>query len=161
MKISKELQGKYISAAIILLAIGATVLIFYFKSWRGLGNPAASPNATPEIVLAPKGSLTDGFPSELVLDKSAAIEESYSTNYDTGVSQKTAVFNSDKSTHDLFVLSRDYFVKAGWKLTNMETDSKGNTIVFNARKGEDELNIAINKQDNKSQLTVSYLAKNK
>jgi len=154
-----KLKENYISAVIIIIAVGASVLIFYFKNWRG---PAVSPGTPPKVVLAPKGSLAEGFPSELVLDTSAAIEESYSTNYDTGLSQKTAVFSSDKSIRDLFLLYRDYFIKAGWSLTEVKINPTGNAVEFYGKKRMAELSVAITKKDTGgSKISTSYLIRNK
>ncbi len=150
-----KLKEKHILILIVIIVLLVGSAIFYYNYQR-----AAKLSAQPKTSYAPAGQLVSGFPSELVLDSKALVKESYSIDSST-TSQKTAIFNSNKSTYEFFVLSRDYFIKAGWKLTNIEADPKGDNIVFNAWRGENELNIAINKQDNGSQLTVSYLAKNK
>jgi hypothetical protein len=145
LKISKGLQEKYISAAIILLAVGATVLIFYFKNWYGLGGRPNVSNELPkgyEFIPSVTGELPVGFPKELVLFRDAKILRGESTVDGTGVSHKITEYSTNQSSADVAIQYQTKLPALGWKLSG-DPISQGTLQILNFTKDKTTLTAII------------------
>jgi len=114
-----QLREKQISTIIILLAIGGSVLILYFRSWHGRG-PIISPTITPAdnfgiLERARTGTLIAEFPAELIADPKADILDSV----EAGSSSQSApsyvtFYETDLSLADIKQFYETYFKNNGW-----------------------------------------------
>lgn len=159
MKSNKE---KCVFIIIILLTVGASILVFYFKDWRSSGSPAVSPVSPATTLAKPQyaspGQLAPGFPSELILDSGAQLGLSYSINYDPSTNQYTASFKSKESMESLFSSYKKYLGDNGWNITNEITKYPTSRGLY-AVKGAADASVAIIKQTEGSEVVVSYLSK--
>lgn len=129
LKVNIQLKEKYISVIIILVAIGASVLVFYFRGWRGWG-PSVSPTPTSAlgsniISRAAKGGLLKEFPSDLVVSDDAVILDSVEAKSpDKPKSVYTTFYETELSLTKIKQAYEAYFKKSDWKVisNNLTSD---------------------------------------
>jgi hypothetical protein len=80
--------------------------------------------STPGVpVYAQSGQIVDGFPTQLILDKSAQIIGSYSICYSASSIQYTVAWNSSSSISTLDSAYKQYLSANGWPITNEITQN--------------------------------------
>ena len=106
------------TTAIVAIIIVVAIL---GVSWYFFGR-STSPHAT----FAPQGQVISGFPKTLILDNTAAIDNSYTIGYSANLNQYTANWTSASSSLDsLYGKYLSYFTQNGWTVTNSSTNITG------------------------------------
>ncbi len=100
------LKENYVSVLMVVVAVGASVLIFYFRDWRGWEGPAVSP--TP---VGLNKVLPEDFPRELLADKDAGLVTTETQN-----SQTTAMFMSKLLPTELAEKFASSVTAGGWSI---------------------------------------------
>jgi hypothetical protein len=116
-----KLKENYVSILIVLVAVGASVLIFYFKGWRGRGEPVSSP--TP---VGLNKTLPEDFPREFLADKDAGLVAT-----ETRDSRTTAIFLSKLMPNELAEKFVSSVTAGGWDIVFEQED--GNSSRVSAR----------------------------
>jgi len=132
---------------IIILALIALGIFLFLKLKPPLGQP----------VYAPSGKLVGGFPTELILDKQAQVDKSYTINYQENIKQYTASFNSGQSAQTLFDQYKIYFENTQWQITNQT--NLPNVFGLYAKKDNFEVNVTIVPINETAKVTLGYLVK--
>jgi N-acetylneuraminic acid mutarotase len=105
-------------------------------------------------VYAPSGQIIYGFPTQLILDSTAAITNSYSIASSSTVVQYTVEWNSSNSMTSLYNTYKQYLTANGWTITNVTTQSTA--VSLSAGNTSSSLNIVINARGNGAQVLLSY-----
>lgn len=143
---------KILLVVIALIALAVAVGgVSWWRSRRGaerLGLP----------VFAPKGTVVQGFPTELLLDAQATTSGSYSIPYEANILQRTASFTSHVPMLELFNEYLSYLTRNGWTITNKVTNystSRG----LQARKGTATVSVVILEEKSSRNVSVTYVTK--
>lgn len=103
-----KLKENYVSVLMVVVAVGAGVLIFYFRDWRGWGGPVASPLNVKEITLS---ELAKEVPPELLIDENAV---KIMKTVEPG--QITVLFSSQLAPGDLMEKFIASLEAKGWRI---------------------------------------------
>lgn len=117
----------------------------------------------PQVVSVPAGSLTAGFPSELLLEKGVSVKESYAVNYaKDGISQLVANYVSAQSMIKNISMFKDYLLTNQWSISH-EGDLAYPVTYFAATKGTESVNITLvaDAKANSVTVTIAYVNKAK
>ena len=93
------------------------------------------------LTTAKQGRVVPGFPQDLLLEGSDAVESSYSLGYEGGVNQPVVRYVSSRPMSEVTVQTRAHFRSKGWIIVK-EADPESTTItnMYVAKDG-DEANI--------------------
>jgi hypothetical protein len=149
---AKSVRRLALTVVIAVAVAAALAFVFFYKKAPA---PAGQTGAQPVPKYAPQGELTPGFPRELILDSKAALQNSYTINYNPNSHQYTVSFNSLKSMTSLFGLYKDYFKGSGWGIVNEITEYKDSRGLY-AVKGGAVASIAIIDGGKTRNVIVSY-----
>ncbi|RJQ14560.1 hypothetical protein C4553_00600 [Candidatus Parcubacteria bacterium] len=143
-KQAKIALGIFAAVIVVALVIGIFTR-FRLGPREELGKP----------VFAPQGQVVEGFPTELVLDNEARLNNSYSIKYDEKTKQYSVSFSSNQSAASLLASYKQYFTKEGWLIIN-ETNLQQVKGIYAREVGVD-VNVTINVESERSSVMISYV----
>ncbi len=105
------LEKKTLWSILVGVVILGGLLIYVFTGNR---HPVQNGNTQPTY--APKGELVSGFPSNLLLDSSAPITQSYSMHYPSGAVQYTAEYQTARDAVSVIAGYQTHLGAMGWNV---------------------------------------------
>ena len=132
--------------------VAVVVVIVVALVWKPGSKPAASTGPTH----APMGQIVAGFPTQLVLDNQAQVNNSYSLDY-ASTTQYTTQINSSSSVAANFASYQSYFNSNGWTIINLSQSSPTVEGIF-AKNATAGATVTIVAEGKGSQVTITYAA---
>ena len=153
----QKVSVKVVAWTVVIVVIAATVVWFLVHRHGEQVNQSGNQTTaqTGVAVFAPKGTVTSGFPMQLILDKAAAVTNSYSINYSASGNQYTAQWNSSSSMTSLYNTYKQYLPANSWTITNDLTKYAGLRGLY-ATNASSAVNIVITAQGKGAQVVVTY-----
>jgi hypothetical protein len=144
----------WVGAAVVVVVI---VLAFVWKP--NMNNPkGTTPTPVGTPVYAPQGQLIPQFPTQLILDSAASLNQSYSINYSSTTNHYTAEYNSSSSMASMYTKYKTYLPANGWVIANdmtLYSNSRG-LYATNTSSG---VEVAIDQIGKGSKVIITYLIK--
>jgi hypothetical protein len=167
----KNLDPKlFVAVVLIILVIVGIVITMLGKTQNVEQSPEVLPPVTPDATapaidygpekVSAGEALPEGFPKELILGENTKVTEGYSLDYGDLI-QRTAIYNMDSTTEDIYEQYIQLLKKAGWVLMNTYKSKKISS--FYAMKKNEELSITIDEREDgeslASQISISLIYK--
>jgi hypothetical protein len=106
---------------------------------------------------ASQGEIVADFPTDLIVEKNAVIQNSYSLAYKTGnLNQPVVTYISNWSMYQNVAQFGTYLKNNGWAITH-EADLLSNNIFYYANKDSNDVNITFATEAGKVKVTISYV----
>ena len=140
--------------ALLIVVIGVVLIVGGGYWFANLRERTSELEDGTKVVSAPRGKVISGFPEEFLIE-TAAVEESYRLQYESGVHQPVLVYASTRSFEENLDAFRDRLSQGGWIIIKEDTSAPVGSLY--GRKGQEDVNVTVTAKEEGVGVSIAYV----